>query len=259
MANSLTFNDIDLIAYGVTVLSPFLPYFSEAQAPLVNLALSDGGVSSLSRYAARVFVVPCIVKGAGFADLKSKLDSIASVLSQRDLQTLSFDMVSGRHWLAKVSGDVGVTSLGSSVARISIPFIIPDPHAHADTETVVDTGDIPGTIVCTPGGTIETHPIIFVKVNSTHPFFLIANDSLDERLEWTSPGVDLVSGDEFTLDCRPRYQTLSIKRVADAESTVQMEGVEGIFPQLSPGVGNDIIFYSISASEFSITWNDRYQ
>lgn len=262
MADSLSFNSIDLANYGVTVLAPFMPIFSVASAPLVSLALSDGGVSSPNRYPAKAMSVPCIVKGAGYADLLSKLDSISKILGERDLVPLSFDHISDRYWMSKIAGEIEPNILGSSVAQLNLPFLSPDPHAFATSETTIDSGSVPGTVAVTPGGTVETYPIITVVVNAACTGFSIANDTLGESIEWTSPNspdTDLVSGDIIILDCRKWYKTFSIQRVAEAEPTIIMNGIEGIFPQMSPGISNDIVFTTISGSSFSIVFNDRYQ
>lgn len=260
MANAFTYNSLDFSTYGLTVLR-FLPFFSSANVRATNLTLADGSVSAPTKYGTRIFSVPCVVKGTSFTNLKSNLDSIALGLSQREEQQLIFDIMSDRYWLAKPLGLPDVDILGSSVAKLDIDFVATDPHAYDVTPTTENTGSIPGAIAFNVGGTIEAYPVITIVSDGACLSLVVENEAVDKRLEWIAPsGGELASTDQVEIDCRPRFQTFSTKLVTESEDsfTVRMEGVNGLFPQLSPNVENTLTFTTIGGT-FTIVWNDRYQ
>ena len=267
MANeeSFSFNGTDFSTFGVTMVRPFLPWLSPAAIRYSPLTMGDGGITATSDYGPRVFTIPCVIHADSFADLSSKLDAMAKVLSQREDQQLIFDMVPGRYWLAKPAGLPDLASLSHNIVDFEIVFFASDPHAYAVTGGTSGSISIPpGSPTVTPGGTIETYPIITVLVNATVSTFVIENDALDQRIEWISPsaGENLIAGDSVQIDCRPRFQTVAFKRAAIEVDffNVVMNGVNGRFLQLTPSATNTITFTNItSSSGATITWTDRYQ
>ncbi len=261
MANSFTFNSLDFSTYGLTVLKPFFPFFSFANVRAVNLTIGDGSVSPPTKYSSRIFSVPCVVKGTSFTDLKDKMDSIALGLSQREEQQIIFDIINDRYWLVKPLGLPDLEVLGSSVAGLDIDFVATDPHAYDITENTEDTGTLPDAITFNVGGTIEAYPVITIVCTGACSSFTVENEALNMRLEWVAPsGMELASTDEVQINCNPTFQTFATKLVTSGEDsfTVRLEGVNGVFPQLSPGASNTLSFTTIIGT-FTIVWNDRYQ
>lgn len=141
MANSLTFNSVDLggANYGFIVESNTLVQMPQPRVNRDPLAQADGGVAQGSTFAAKEGVVSGIVVATSFANLKTQRANIEAALAkgQEGAKTLTFDAFSGKQWTARPVGiDWGEET--PITIRLAIRFYAPNPWPVATSATTTD-------------------------------------------------------------------------------------------------------------------------
>ncbi len=270
MANSISFNGVDLSAYGFTRERGEMPIFSGFDAPSVSLDRGDGSVSAPARIVRKSIAVSGLVIGAGRAALLTNLNAIAAALNQRTDCVLKLDNYADRQWRARVDGRPKAESIGTNVAKLSIDFICDDPLAEGladstvtDTITASDTVKVPADIDGVPqilGGSAVAYPEIIITLSApigAPAAIAVENVARSERILWNEPaGGALSTGDKVKFECSQRRMIVSVcpSGGAYAES---MAGVEGRFPGLTPGVTNTLTFTG-AAGGVTIVYRNRF-
>jgi len=249
MANSLTFNDTDLSAYGLIVISRTSSDFRQEvdYTQLLDIAYPFGATR-----AAKLIHLRIAVTGSSYADVESKLDSIKLILNQRDTKHLILDTQDDRYFKAQfVSLSGQYQSLTLFTGELS--FICPDPLAYDNDETSsdfnLDVSD-PKTITETTGGTGYIKPVYTLKAGEGLTDITIKVECIEtvEELQWTG---SLANGEELEID----VANWTVKKEGDAS----MATVTGLFPRMLPNEDNRIKVTAFSTTgTMNITYRDTF-
>jgi predicted phage tail component-like protein len=238
------------------------------ERPAVQLGQGDGDVAGLSRYGPRSIVLDLAVRASSPADLKSKLSSAAAALGSKGDQRLILDESTDRYWMARPAGDVDWNQALSRVGVFSLAFVAGDPLGFAVTGSSA-SGSGPGVgssvgIDCVVGGEEDTFPVITLTFTGACSGWALENEARDERLAWIAPGAALASGDVVRVESAPRQddtglggRVVRIKRSGDPDYSVEMDGVEGLFPELTGAITNSITVHDVPGSVL-IEWRNRF-
>jgi len=130
MADSFSFNEVDLCAYGLRLRSHEEPF--DQETPAAQLIDKAYGFNSLRP--PKTFTLDVAVSAADKATLLSYLDSIKGTLNERGDCKLTLDTFDDRYWMARfISMDGQIKT-----ARIwegTITFAVNDPAAYDNDET----------------------------------------------------------------------------------------------------------------------------
>jgi len=147
MANSFSFNSVDMSAYGLRLLTHEEPFSQET--PAAQLPDRAYGYSSLrSPIPVSLYVK---VYAADIATLKSYLDSIKQTLNQRVDCPLAIDTFDDRYWMVRFVSMVGEIQT-ARVWKGTITFSANDPAAYDNDET---SNDKETALVIAESGEIE--------------------------------------------------------------------------------------------------------
>ena len=250
MANSFSFNAIDLSDYGLTLSHSDIPAFAQ-QSP--SQLIQDISYSFQPKRPPKIINVDVDVKATTRALLDDYLDSIKFVIVGETAKVLKLDHIDDRYWNAKLDSVMGFyTSPYHWEGTIS--FKADDPMAYDNTAISSDHAidSDPDTVLETTGGTGTILPVytLTAKENLGAITLKVENVSLDEELQWDG---SLTTNDEIEIDC-PNW-VVSKNGVAD------MADVSGKFPRLGGNLANTIkvtALYSTVAGELNITYRNRY-
>lgn len=248
MSNSLSFNDVDLSAYGLTVMSRTASDFAQ-RADYIQLL--DGAYPFGAERLAKPISLRVTVVGTSHADLETKLDSIKLVLNERTTKHLILDTLSDRYFNAQFVSFAG--NYQSPVAFLGdLDFVCPDPLAYGSEVShnhALDVED-PKTITETTEGTGYIKPV----------YTLTAGEALNDvtiKVECIETGEELQWIGSLTIG-----QTLEINvatwlvRKADVAS---MATVTGQFPRLLPDTANRITVTGFGlVGALNITYKNTY-
>jgi len=244
MADSFSFNEVDLCAYGLRLRSHEEPF--DQETPAAQLIDKAYGFNSLRP--PKTFTLDVAVSAADKATLLSYLDSIKGTLNERGDCKLTLDTFDDRYWMARFVGMDGQIK----TARIwegTITFAVNDPAAYDNDETssphTID--EDPEEFTETVSGTEKVSPVYTLTCDDTltDTTVIITNAATGEAIEWTG---DLVDTDVLEIDAG--NYTVKLNGAED------MTTVDGQFPQLLPG-GNLITVEGFSGS-LSIVYRERY-
>ena len=242
--NSLTFNGIDLSIYGLTVTNQNLDIFKQVPdaVQLTNKAYGFGDTRIPKSADIKITVT-----GTTRDDVKSKLDSIKSVLNERDSKHLVLDTQADRYYIARFVSLDGAFVFPMVFAG-TLSFICYDPLAYSVNETSSDFSidANPKTIIETAGGTAYIEPV-FTLVADADLTGTIKVENLEtlEELQWTG---SLATGEDLEID----VENWIVKKTG----TPDMATVSGQFPRLLQG-SNQIKITAFSGS-LNITYRNRY-
>jgi len=249
MAHSLSFNNIDLSAYGLVVnriSNPIDFQTSTIQLPDISYAFN-------SKRPPKIIIVSCTVTGADRSTVNGYLDSIRLVLNENQSKKLALDSYSGRYWNARV---LGLTDMYAStnVWQGDITFQCLDPFAYSTTQTQ-STHSIdatPKTVSETPGGSAIILPVYRITINEfAYTGLSIKNENTSEELTFND---EVSSGEMLEIDCATW--------VVKLDGTESMD-ISGQFPRLLPGQANPIKITGAwttgkSANTLEIIYRDKY-
>ncbi len=256
MANSLHFRDVDFADYGVTVVRGGLPFAPPVQIATQEIGRRDGTIAPPSTYGARTIDVSCVVRGTSASDLRSKLDSVASVVAGREDGVLWFDHTSDRYWMARLSSG-GCDPSSPTHAMLDLTFVASDPHAYAMQESVEEvtiTAD-PVSASLTAGGTDRAYPVVEIALGVQATRLVLEHEGTGDRVEWH--GV-VAAGGRLRFNCDPNYVLVEAMVVGADTWSPSMRDVAGRFPFLRPGEANHLRLYGMSSGTLTIRWRDRY-
>jgi predicted phage tail component-like protein len=242
---SITFNGIDLSAYGLSLLTPD----PSAQMAAESYQMAAKSYSPESKSTPKQMHLGVSVIGTSRASAEAYLDSIKAVLNLRRDGRLVLSNVSTRYWLARYVGLSGAWP-APSVFEGTLSFVCNDPCAYAMTGVdVVHAIDAdPKEISLSVAGSADAYPVLILTAgeawNST---LTILNAGVGMSLTWAG---SLTSGQRLTIDCRTWYVSL--------EGSAAMTGVGGQFPVLVPGTNLLSVTGFGSLGSLRIKYNARY-
>jgi len=249
MSWSLTYDGIDLSAYGLIVTSPSPALVGFIGADLIQLP--DLSYATGSILPPKSLNLSVIVKAASSALLKSYLDSIKRICGQRQEKQLRLDILDDRYFLARYEGLNG-RMISPYAFEGELVFSADDPLAFKLTETSSDfnINADPKTITEAVGGTAYVKPVYTITAGENHVGITLKIENTDtgEELQWEG---DLANGEVLTIDVG--------LWVVKKEGTEDMADVSGQFPRLIPGEDNHIKVTGFSnTGTLNITYRERY-
>lgn len=248
MANSLSFNGVDLSAYGLVVTNKNLPIKKISD----YAQLMDRSYSFDSKPPPKPISLNVSVRATSKAILEGYLDSIGLVLNEISDQQLILDSLSDRYFNARVENFEGAFE-GPMLWRGIADFICYDPFGYDIVETSSDhTIDAdPKTITETPGGTAVINPVWTWTPQDTYAGITIHNTTTDEEITWTGA---INAAQVLEIDT-----VLWIVKLDGVESMT----ISGRFPRLLPNIANSIEISDAwgagdPAGNLNIKYRDRY-
>ena len=247
MANSFSFNAVDMTDYGLVVTSAGSPFTQSAP----SIQLSNRSYAFDSFRPPRIIVAGVQVTAATHTALRTALDSIKGKLNWRVDKQLIFDNLSTRYWMARFNTMQGMFE-GPLSWNGSIEFTCVDPAAYS-TSAVSNTSNVdtdPDTIVETPGGNDYIYPVFTLTAGEllTAVTIKLENVTTDEELQWIGTVAD---GKALVVN--------TATWIVTNDGTADMDDVSGQFPRLQPGVANSIKVTAFSTTgTLNIAYRNRY-
>ncbi len=244
--SSMSWNDIGLAAYGLTVINLNMrPQMAvdHAQGDLRCYAFR-------SRHQPLRMSIAVQVTGADLSTLESNLSTIRGLLAERDDTKLEIDAFSGRYWTARFSGMPG-SFRNSTLWEGAVDVICHDPAALAETlEDIDDVMADTWSDVLTVGGTTYCYPVITLTADGGQPAaaITITNDTLAMEIQWAGA---LLDADVLVFDSEAESVTLN----GDAAMT-GVAGVNPRWPLLK--AGDNLIEIEGFTGAVKIEWRERY-
>jgi len=244
MADSFSFNEVDMSAYGLRLRTHEEPFAQET--PAVQMLDRAYGFNSL-RLPIQ-FTLDVAISAADKATLLSYLDSIKQTLNERCDCKLALDTFDDRYWMARFTG-IYKTNNTAKTWEGTIDFTANDPAAYDNTETDHDhtIDEDPEELTETAGGTEKVEPVITLTCDDTlsDTTVEIENAATGEAFEWTG---DLVATDVLIINCVTGYVTLN--------GAASMGTVDGQFIHLLPG--DNVITVTGFSGTLNFTYRKRY-
>lgn len=249
MANSLTFNSIDLSAYGLVVTSQTAGAFGQV---VDFVQLPDAAYPFGATRQAKLIELGIAIIGTTYADVKSKLDTIKRILNHRNSKQLILDVQDDRYWNAQfVSLNGEYQSPSAFIGALS--FMCPDPLAYSTTPVSsdfdLDVSD-PKTVTETTGGTGYIKPVYTLTAGEALNDVTIKVECLEtvEELQWIG---SLAITEELTIDV-PNW-------IVKKEGSASMTTVTGKFPRLLPATDNRIKVTGFGIlGSLNVAYRNRY-
>lgn len=257
--HSLTFNGVDLSAYGLVVTKRGLPVKLTADF----LQLQEKSYAGTSKYPPKLISLGVSVTASDLATLESYLDSIMAVLNADTDANLILDTLVDRYWLARFSGLDG-NLRSPALWQGILDFVCFDPWAYAVVETSSDYGidewldivsvlgygeelatvGLPDMVIEVAPSTAQVRPLYTLVADRdlVDAFVLLRNYNTGEELTW-----------EGTLLCGKVLEIDTEHWIVEIDGEPSMETVEGQFPTLMPGTNH------LTVLGFSGTMNIRYR
>jgi len=246
MANSFSFDGIDMSTYGLTVQSTNLPDLSK---DIPTIQLIDRAYAGTATRTPKTLTINATVEGVSVSDLYNKLDSIKQYLDIGEAHFI-LDSLTDRYYNAELT-DISGNKVSNTVWGGMLTFLCADPLAYSTTETSSDyniTTD-PKTIVETVGGTGYVNPVFTLTAGETlsSVTILVNNLTTDEELSWEG---SLVSSDELEIDVE--------HWIVYKNSAASMSTVTGQFPRLAPGANSIKVTGLSTTGTLNITYRDTF-
>jgi len=244
MANSLSFNGLDLSTVGLIVKSRNMPVeFTSDSALAQNISY---GIDS--KVPPKIISLEVAVLADTVAELKSFMDSVMLVLNQTTDKQLILDTMPDRYWLARfmtLSGQYkGIKFEGT------LEFKCNDPFAYAvsgGTDITVINSDPDFAVIDTAGNAIirPVYTIISDAVDAAATVIL-HSDNTDEEIEWRGA---LAIGTVLVIDC--------VNWIVTKDGVESMSTVDGEFPTLVQDTTNLILTAGFTGT-LTVTWRNRF-
>lgn len=244
MANSFTFNSVDMFDYDLIVEHHNIPDVSK-HIPYIQL--QDTAYSGTAQREPKTLRLDCTILGTDVDDVKSKLDSVIGIIDSGIKQLI----VDGtcRYYNAEFQNRTG-DKLGINNWRGTLVFLCTNPLAYSTTETSSDFNidADPKTISETVGGTAITLPVWTLTAGETLTDVTIKleNVTTGEELQWTG---SLADADTLEIDCQ--YWTVKKNGTSDMNIT-------GEFPRLNTGSNTIKVTGLSTTGTLNITYRDAY-
>jgi phage-related protein len=245
MANSFSFNSVDMSAYGLRPRAYGEPFSQDTP----SVQLLDRAYPLGSLRPARPISLDVVIAAVDFSTLLSYLDSIKSALNQRTDKVLKIDSITDRYWNVRFV-DMVKSKMTAKTWEGAINFIANDPAAYDNSATTSGPTTIdadPHEVTLTVAGTEKTFPVYTLTADATLTATTVGieNEATGEKIEWTG---DLVATDVLVIDTA----TCLIK----LNGVEDMLTVEGEFPSLL--VGSNILNISGFSGAITTVYRKRY-
>lgn len=246
--NTITFNDVALSDYGLSVVSSELDLISQLVGTVI---LPTRAYPWEAEREARAIDVKFTVIADTAAQLQTYLDNIKKTLVTTTAKQLKFSIRSDRYYKA-VLGRFDGKLIAKALFEGWLRFICADQNAYStseDTNSHDITSD-PKTIIEAVGGTASVYPVYKLTAGDTLTGITIKlkNDNTGDEIEWTG---SLAIGGYLEIDCA--------HWVIRKNDVVDMATKTGEFPYLEGGVDNSITVTAFGTNgTLLITYRDRY-
>ena len=247
MANSMTFNDIDLSDYGLIVNSCDANEVSKRSSyiKIKNYAITGTPTREPKDIQCRI-----TVKGSSRSVLDGYLDNIKMAFDEAINRTIEFDCISGRYWNGKLERFDG-KYMSPSVFVGDVRLTCSDPLAYSTTETSTNhTIDAdPKEVTETTTGSAFIRPVwTFTATGAIGATtFKLENLNTSEELVWTAT---IANTEVLEIDSQNWYVTL--------EGVSSMSNISGQFPTLLPSQDNVIRVTGGDSGTLNIKYRMRY-
>ena len=242
---SITFNGVDLSAYGLVLLTPD----PSAQLISESYQMLTRSYSPESKVPPKTLSLGVSVVGTSRATAEAYLDSIKALLNRRTDARLVLSNMTDRYWMARYQSLVGSWPAPSTFEG-TLTFVCADPWAYAVTAIdVVHAIDAdPKEISLSVAGSAEASPVLVLAAGEAWDSTVtILNAGLGMSLTWAGA---MTNGQRLTLDCRSWHASL--------EGSAAMTGVGGQFPVLVPGTNLLSVTGFGALGSLRIRYNARY-
>lgn len=252
MAFAFTFNGVEMGALGVTINAGKVDWSPAPQFDSVAIPQSDVALANSSRFQAMQIAFGGIVEAASAAALQTALDAIAKALNVRTDAALLLDTITGRYWMARPNGALGVERY-TDWAKLEFSFIANDPHAFASSETDSTQTWPVASWAITPGGTHEIKPAWIFEASGAATVVALENADTDERVAWVGT---LAAGNRLKFGAET--WRVYFDAAGGDDWTLSMSNVSGVFPRLLPAVENTIRLLAPAAGSLRVIYRERY-
>lgn len=249
MANSLSFNNIDLGQYGLTIASRSIPMEFRSE----GIQLQDKAYASDSLAVPKVITLAVTILGTSLATLKANMDSVKAVLDKRADSRLDLDSLTDRYWMARFQSLVG--QVRGFVFSGTLTFTAYDSFAYDVDETThtylaEDFAEDPETFVVPVLGTTRTEPVYTLTAGEqlADATILLRNAGIDMELSW---GPDTVVNSKKLVIDVPNWLVTN-------DGDASMATVSGQFPYLNPGNNSIRITGFGLLGSMTIVYRKRY-
>lgn len=250
--------------YGVTLLLEETDALASVAVDVENVPYGFAGASWGTHHPAKLFRLPCVLKGTSWVDTKAKIDAVNLLLDKNRLVALRLDDWDDRYWLVRYSNR-STPRIMQMGAVFDLEFIAPDPRAYALTETSQTVSITSGTNNFTipasgsVAGTAEADPTYIIKPSSSGATSaVLANTTRDETLTWSNT----LTSSEW-LRIKALANTEKAEKSGDSGSTYTAVNTSiqsgSRFPRLSPNTSNAFTFSgSAGNGTIVVTYRARY-
>jgi len=247
VANSFSFNAVNMTDYGLVVKSAGSPFTQSAP----SIQLRDRSYAFDSFRPPRIIAINAQVTAATHTALRTALDSIKEKLNWRVDKQLILDNLSARYWMARFNTMQGMFE-GPLSWNGNIEFTCTDPAAYS-TSAVSNTSNVdadPDTIAETPGGNDYIYPVYTLTAGEllTAVTIKVENVTTDEELQWIGT---IANGKALVINT-PTWLVTN-------DGTADMDDVSGQFPRLAPNQANSIKVTAFSTTgTLNIAYRNRF-
>lgn len=254
MANSFTFNDVDLSAYGLTVqtFGPSLDTVFDAD----TVQLPDLALAGQSYKLPKPISLDVTIQADTKAELFSCINRIKLIVAKREAKQLVLDTQLDRYWLARFTGFSG-RLISPYAYKGAISFVADDPAAYG-VDPEEDTGALPinpdpDTKDIAVGGTGYVLPVWTLTATGgvVGPATIkLENITTVEELQWTGT---VANGKVLLIN--------SVTWHVTNDGVAAMSGLvtTSKFPRLKPGLSNSIKVTNFgNTGHLRIVYRNRY-
>jgi phage-related protein len=244
MANSFSFNGIDMLAYGVIVTSHNIP---DCNKEIPTVQLKDRAYSGEAKRGVKRLRLTCSIDGSDVSDVRDKLDDVIRLIDVGNCRLVVDG--TGRYFNAEFE-DRSSGNCFPTYWQGTLTFLCPDPLAYSTTETSSDFNidADPDTVSETVGGTAIVKPVWTLTAGEdlTDVTIKLENQTTGEELQWTG---SLVDEDELEIDSA----NWTVKKNGTSAMTIT-----GEFPRLIAGSNTIKVTGLSTTGTLNITYRDAY-
>ena len=251
MANSITFNSIDLSDYGLIVTHSSIGEFRQIYD---SQLIKDISYAFTPKKPPKPIMLEVAIVGTSRTVLDGYLDSIKFSVVSETAKVIKLDTITDRYWNAKLTTfEGGYTS--PVIFRGVMVFNADDPMAYDNSEVSSNhtINATPDTIIETPGGTGYINPVWTLTPGEDRTATIkIENLTTGEEFQWTGT---VSNGHDLVINSKTWHVT---DNAVDSMSEVVAGSV---FPRLAPNIANSIkvtaLFNAVNGN-LNITYRNRY-
>ena len=254
MANSFSFNAVDLSVYGLTLAHSNIPGLAQENR---SQLIQDLSYSFLPKRPPKPINIDVDVTAATRALLDDYLDSIKFQVTSEVSKVLKLDHITDRYWNTKLDSFIGSYTSPYHWSG-TITFKADDSMAYDNTEDD-NTHNIdasPKSIMEAVEGTGTVLPVWTLRAKEAlgTPTIKLENVSIDEEFQWTGT---------FTTDDKLEIDVANWLVKKNENSTTGMAGVVAgsKFPRLSANMNNTIKvtgLWTAVTGTLQIVYRNRY-